>query len=557
MARTRQRPVPVDRERPFSLPELFFSTTDFKAIIRSGNDVFLRVANYSREELVGRNHNVVRHPDMPRSVFEVFWRYLKAKKPIAAFVKNLASDGHYYWVLATTVPLPDGYLSVRMKPTTEYFEAAKKIYKKVKAVEDQIEGGNVRRRKEAIEAGVQEIVRLLNEAGFPDYDTFMHQALVAEVTTRQAAMDRWDRLTPSTDPAVSMALRACQNAEHQLDNLVRNLEGFSRLSDELHEKSRFVLGLAEEIRLFALNVVLASSRLGGDGAALGAVAEILGRRSDEAEPAIRALNEALDEAVSLIGVMGFRIALSKLQTEMVSIFLGELRNSGRINSERAKDLQDLTIALSDGADELRESMRRFEECLIHVDLKARDVDSQLRVVRALEVNGRVEGARLEDNQIADLFLTIAKQVGQARDELQTFRTLRERSSRGGSSDGDKVRRAMMRACDEVRGLLSDGKHVTGGDSLEQLETEAQAAALEAAGLDAGRADEASAGAEPVGGAGDRAGEPVARAEGAVAAVHPLPTGAEVGADAAPDGADAPGASEALPGEKAGPSAMAA
>src|SRR5690606_38757125 len=148
----------------FSLPELFFSTTDFKAIIRSGNDVFLRVANYSREELVGRNHNVVRHPDMPRSVFEVFWRYLKAKKPIAAFVKNLASDGHYYWVLATTVPLPDGYLSVRMKPTTEYFEAAKKIYKKVKAVEDQIEGGNVRRRKEAIEAGVQEIVRLLNEA---------------------------------------------------------------------------------------------------------------------------------------------------------------------------------------------------------------------------------------------------------------------------------------------------------------------------------------------------------------------------------------------------------
>lgn len=93
MARTRQRPVPVDRERPFSLPELFFSTTDFKAIIRSGNDVFLRVANYSREELVGRNHNVVRHPDMPRSVFEVFWRYLKAKKPIAAFVKNLASDG--------------------------------------------------------------------------------------------------------------------------------------------------------------------------------------------------------------------------------------------------------------------------------------------------------------------------------------------------------------------------------------------------------------------------------------------------------------------------------
>src|SRR4051812_28520927 len=86
---SRKHIVPVDRERAFDIQELFFSATDGKGIIRSGNDVFLRVSGLKRDELVGQAHNIVRHPDMPRAIFHLFWEYLTAGKPIASYVKNI------------------------------------------------------------------------------------------------------------------------------------------------------------------------------------------------------------------------------------------------------------------------------------------------------------------------------------------------------------------------------------------------------------------------------------------------------------------------------------
>ena len=110
-------PAPTDQISPFAIDELFFSRTDQKGIIRSGNDVFVRVSRWDEADLVGAPHNVIRHPDMPRAVFRLLWDTLGAGQPIAAYVKNMARDGAYYWVMAAVVPWGDGYLSVRMKPT--------------------------------------------------------------------------------------------------------------------------------------------------------------------------------------------------------------------------------------------------------------------------------------------------------------------------------------------------------------------------------------------------------------------------------------------------------
>ena len=75
---TRPTTLLTAAEQPFEIDELFFSATDRKGIITSGNSVFVRVSDYSREELVGRAHNLVRHPDMPRAVFQILWDYLEA-----------------------------------------------------------------------------------------------------------------------------------------------------------------------------------------------------------------------------------------------------------------------------------------------------------------------------------------------------------------------------------------------------------------------------------------------------------------------------------------------
>lgn len=451
--------VPVDRARPFAIDELFFSTTDAKGVIRSGNAVFARVSAMELEDLVGKAHNVVRHPDMPRAVFRTFWDALGAGRGIAAYVKNLAADGAYYWVMAFAVPAgPDGgFVSVRLKPSSPLFAVAQRIYREVLAVERAVEGDDVRMRKPAIAAGVAKLEELLAAEGFGSYREFMYAALTAEVTSRAAALGSAAAAAAESDgdDASGRALVACHGAEHALERLVSDLDRYAELATALGEKSKFVLGLAEEIRLFALNAVLSSARLGEEGHALGAVAEILGRRSDEAEPAIRALTEDIHDAITLLGAMGFRIAASKLMTEMVSVFLADLRESDAAPASLATELTALAAALADSGERLATSITAFADRVRAIEAGVRKVDGELKVVRALEVNGRVEGARLDDDAISSLFSTIAHQVTDAREQLQTFTALRALTH---ASDAPReaaaVQGAITSAADAVQALAA-------------------------------------------------------------------------------------------------------
>jgi PAS domain S-box-containing protein len=445
--------APVDRARPFAIDELFFSTTDAKGVIRSGNDVFARVSGLELEDLVGKAHNVVRHPDMPRAVFRTFWDALGAGRGVAAYVKNLAADGAYYWVMAFAVPAGDGFVSVRLKPSSPLFAVAQRIYREVLAVEREVEGDDVRRRKPAIAAGVAKLDELLAAEGFASYREFMYAALTAEVTARAAAVSerRDDADAAGDDPA----LVACRGAERALERLVGDLERYAELAVALGEKSEFVLGLAEEIRLFALNAVLSSARLGEEGHALGAVAEILGRRSDEAEPAIRSLTEDIHEAITLLGAMGFRISASKVMTEMVSVFLADLRASGASPASLATELTALAAALADSGERLAASITAFADRVRAIESGVRKVDGELKVVRALEINGRVEGARLHDDAISSLFATIAHQVTDAREQLQTFTTLRTATRADEAPrEAAAVHGAITSAADAVQALAA-------------------------------------------------------------------------------------------------------
>ena len=95
------KPTANSKEIILNSEELFFSRTDEKGIILSGNDIFVKVSGYRREELIQNPHNIVRHPDMPKAVFKLFWQTIQAQQPICAYVKNMAADGSYYWVFAT------------------------------------------------------------------------------------------------------------------------------------------------------------------------------------------------------------------------------------------------------------------------------------------------------------------------------------------------------------------------------------------------------------------------------------------------------------------------
>lgn len=115
--------------------DFLVSQTDAKGIILFANDDFCKVAGYNLKELVGKPHNVVRHPDMPKAAFKDLWTTVKSGKIWDGYVKNSTKDGGYYWVYATVYPMYDEvrkaqtYMSCRRKPSRKEIEEAQHLYK--------------------------------------------------------------------------------------------------------------------------------------------------------------------------------------------------------------------------------------------------------------------------------------------------------------------------------------------------------------------------------------------------------------------------------------------
>ena len=128
----------VNEEVSYSTDKELVSTTDLRGVITYANPAFCQVAGYSAEELIGKNHNIVRHPDMPAAAFADLWQKLKQGQSWRGLVKNRCKDGRYYWVDAFVTPIYEqqklvGYQSVRVKPDSKLVERANQSYPAIAA----------------------------------------------------------------------------------------------------------------------------------------------------------------------------------------------------------------------------------------------------------------------------------------------------------------------------------------------------------------------------------------------------------------------------------------
>lgn len=169
-----------DGESRFSIEDIFFTRTDERGIIASGNGVFQRVSVYEWNELINAPHKVVRHPDMPKAVFFLLWERLKAGLNIGAYVCNRAKDGTPYWVYAMAMPVNGGYLSVRIKPTSDILEKVVPLYNRLRQAEND-EGLSA-------DASANALHEAIVEMGFADYPDFMAHALDEEMMARNNAL---------------------------------------------------------------------------------------------------------------------------------------------------------------------------------------------------------------------------------------------------------------------------------------------------------------------------------------------------------------------------------
>jgi len=166
--------MPVtDKEVFMKEGEILVSRTDLKGIIVDANDSFVAMSGFTRQELIGMNHNIVRHPDMPEAAFEDMWQCLKQMRPWTGLVKNRTKKGDFYWVDANVIPVfkggkVSGYLSVRRLPKRDKIAAAETLYQKVNAKSATIKP-----------TGVSALIKTVTEIGIWHKTTVALSALLA------------------------------------------------------------------------------------------------------------------------------------------------------------------------------------------------------------------------------------------------------------------------------------------------------------------------------------------------------------------------------------------
>lgn len=162
------------RERTFAQDELIVSKTDEKGRITYANEVFLRISGYTEEELLGRAHNIIRHPGMPRCVFKFLWDNIMGGRELFAYVINRCKNGDHYWVLAHVTPTVNrfgkitSYHSNRRVPTQEALAQVKPVYDLLLAEE-----AKHRTPRDQWQASLPILVKFFEDRG-ESYDQWIH-----------------------------------------------------------------------------------------------------------------------------------------------------------------------------------------------------------------------------------------------------------------------------------------------------------------------------------------------------------------------------------------------
>ena len=136
------RPDPIDEEYRFE-EGVIVSSTDPRGIITHANRKFCEISGYTKEELKGKNHNVIRHPDMPKAAFKDLWDTISSGKEWTGIVKNLRKDGRYYWVYTHVIPIFNsegvitGYSAARRPASETEVEESSALYKEMLELEKE------------------------------------------------------------------------------------------------------------------------------------------------------------------------------------------------------------------------------------------------------------------------------------------------------------------------------------------------------------------------------------------------------------------------------------
>jgi len=163
---------PTQKEITMREDDFIVSKTDLKGRLTYANKIFVEFSGFTQTEILNKQHNIVRHPDMPRAIFHLLWSTIQAGKEFNGYVKNMSKDGSFYWVFANVTPSYDnnkniiGYYSVRRKASQQALSVIEPLYQEMLTAEAN--AGT----KNAIEASTSILMAKAEQQG-DGYDQFV------------------------------------------------------------------------------------------------------------------------------------------------------------------------------------------------------------------------------------------------------------------------------------------------------------------------------------------------------------------------------------------------
>lgn len=386
------------KEAKFDTHELFFSITDQASMILSGNEVFVRISGYKKEELIGQFHNIIRHPDMPCVVFKVLWDHIKNDKPVVAYVKNKTKEGGYYWVLAVVFPLNDQFISIRLKPTSPIFSAVRELYFKLLMAETS--GG--------MESSEPMLVENLHSLGYKSYDDFMSDALLSEFSARKKLLVAteteakiYSEVTTPLGLQLNVVLQYSQTLMQSYGRWFEKIEMYNHVKSTFNEKGVHLRHLARNIVFLSLNASVASYKVASGGETFGVLASDIRINAKENDRLITHVHTLSESLADTLNELIFTISSLSIQIEMLTCFIEEsLQCNGEISgaeiSEKLDSLIELVLVYSEKLSTLQLKMDCFiQESIKHLD----QLERQVMYLGYIQVYGIIEAASNSDETV--------------------------------------------------------------------------------------------------------------------------------------------------------------
>ncbi len=348
------------QESDFGFNELFFSRTDLRGIIESGNSVFQRVSKYEWNEILRRPHNLIRHPAMPKGVFHLLWETILSNKPIGAYVVNKSKDGSYYWVFALVIPIKGGFLSIRLKPSSAIFEIAKKKYAELLELEKS--------KKLAPKESQAILLQVISELKYQNYRQFMIEALTQELESRQIKLGK---------PPIAV---------------IAGLRKMLELGTHLQKKCEDIFSAYQQNALVPLNLQVQVARIGDEAAPIAVISSQYKNVSVQIQDETHKFMESSKRVQEKVENCQLEVCTALLQKEMHRLFK-EDKSETPIQKEMEMEL--LTKMTEDGVERAKQSLNEIDHEFRRFRIVYEEVRKLSTALEIVSVSGQIEVAKVK------------------------------------------------------------------------------------------------------------------------------------------------------------------